>query len=245
MLKYFLEKLQYTIGKFNYIWKLEFQENGNIHWHIMQDKTVDWKVVRGIWNNTQKEYVDEYQIKMKTKYKNGYYYDKKMTDKNGKIIDEETQKKRYNAGRKANWRNPNSTDIKIIKQEEYNQIGNYINKYITKQETEKNQNAEIKITRYWSCNKKLTELKYPTITEDQLTNIEIEKITNQQTKIIRTENWQEICRIIEFTQTETIITTETNAIKQTNEKLNEEEKQTEKQKQRIEKLIKQYEKKYN
>ena len=100
-----------------------------------------------IKSNTQKEYVDEYQIKMKTKYKNG------------KIIDEETQKKRYNAGRKANWRNPNSTDVKIITEQEYNQIRNYINKYITKQETEKNQNAEIKITRYWSCNKKLTLLK--------------------------------------------------------------------------------------
>ena len=69
-----------------------------------------------------------------------------MKDKNGKIIGKEIQEKRYKQGRKANWRNTNSTDVKIITQEEYNQIGKYINKYITKQETEKNQNAEIKIT---------------------------------------------------------------------------------------------------
>lgn len=241
MLKYFIQRLQYTIGKFNYLWKIEFQENGNIHWHIMQDKKVDWRVVRGIWNNTQKTYVDEYQVKMKTKYKNGFYYDKNMKDKNGKIIETEIQERRYKQGRKANWRNPNSTDVKIITQEEYNQIGNYINKYITKKEEEKQIKTEIKINRYWSCNKELTNLKYPTITEDQLTNIEIEKITNQPTKIIRTENWQEICRIIEFTETETIKKVETETIKKTNEQLNKKIEITEEEKKRIEKKLKQYE----
>ena len=63
LFKNYIEKLQYTIGKFNYISKIEFQENGNIHWHIMQDKEVDCKIVRGIWNKTQIEYVNGYQKK--------------------------------------------------------------------------------------------------------------------------------------------------------------------------------------
>ena len=40
LFKNYIEKIQYTVGKFNYISKIEFQENGNIHWHIMQDKEV-------------------------------------------------------------------------------------------------------------------------------------------------------------------------------------------------------------
>ena len=69
LFKNYIEKLQYTIGNFNYISKIEFQENGNIHWHIMQDKEVDWRIVRGIWNKTQTEYVNGYQKKMLKKYK--------------------------------------------------------------------------------------------------------------------------------------------------------------------------------
>ena len=30
----------------------------------MQDKEVDWKIVRGIWNKTQIEYVNGYQKKI-------------------------------------------------------------------------------------------------------------------------------------------------------------------------------------
>ena len=128
---------------------------------------MDWKVVRGIWNKTQHKEVDQYQNKQKTKYKNGYFYDRTMIE-NNVIVSEEIQQKRYLQGKKANWRNPNSTDVKIITEKEYNQIGNYINKYITKKEEEKQIKTEIKINRYWSCNKKLTQLKYPTITEDQI-----------------------------------------------------------------------------
>ena len=104
MFKKYIEKIQYTVGKFNYISKIEFQENGNIHWHIMQDKEVDWKIVRGIWNKTQIEYVNGYQKKMLKKYKNGFFFDTEMKTKSGEIIDYETQLKRYKIGTKASWR---------------------------------------------------------------------------------------------------------------------------------------------
>ena len=147
LLKNYIEKLQYTIGKFNYISKIEFQENGNIHWHIMQDKEVGWKIVRGIWNKTQIEYVNGYQKKMLKKYKNGFFFDTEMKTKSGEIIDYETQLRRYKIGTKANWRNPNSTDVKTINENEYDQIGSYINKYLNKKEEDKNIH-QIKIDRY-------------------------------------------------------------------------------------------------
>ena len=60
-----------------------------------------------------------------------------MKTKNGEIVDYETQLKRYIIGTKANWRNPNSTDVKTINENEYDQIGSYINKYLNKKEEDK------------------------------------------------------------------------------------------------------------
>ena len=37
---------------------------------------------------------------------------------NGKIVNEEIQLKRYEKGVKANWLNPNSTDVEIINNED-------------------------------------------------------------------------------------------------------------------------------
>ena len=51
---------------------------------------------------------------MLKKYKNGFFFDTEMKTKTGEIIDYETQLKRYKIGTKANWRNPNSTDVKTI-----------------------------------------------------------------------------------------------------------------------------------
>ena len=70
-----IEKIQYRYGSINYAWKLELQQNGNPHYHIIFDKPIDWKIIRKQWNKIQSTHVDEYQIKMKSKYKNGYFFD--------------------------------------------------------------------------------------------------------------------------------------------------------------------------
>ncbi len=108
----------------NYIWKAEMQKNENIHYHILTDAKINWKVIRKNWNQIQKIYVDKYQIKMKEKYKNGYYFDKEIKNEKGEIIENEIQLKRYEKGKKANWRNPNSTDLKET--EDIKEIGKYI-----------------------------------------------------------------------------------------------------------------------
>lgn len=244
LFKNYIEKLQYTVGYFNYISKIEFQENGNIHWHIMQDKEVDWRIVRGIWNKTQKEYVNGYQKKMLKKYKNGFFFDTEMKDKQGNTIDQETQLKRYTIGKKANWRNPNSTDVKIIKEDEYEKIGIYLNKYLNKKEEDKNIH-QIKIDRYWTCNKELTNLKYITIEEDQLNYEEKHLIHLNQNKIIYNEKKQPTCKIHSRIISETIEKIERTAVNKTIEELTQKTAITEDHKKRIEKKQLQYEKQVN
>ena len=190
--KKFIQTIKYKVGGFNHVWKSELQKNGNIHYHILTDKIIDWRIVRAVWNRIQKIHVDCYQIKMKEKYKNGYYFDTKLTNQKNEIIDEETQKKRYLYGKKCNWRNPNSTDIKIV--DDVEQLGAYINKYLTKDVEENNEITEknTPIKRYWGKNQELEKLKFTTIKESELSNNTITEIINNQIKKIVVEN-TEIC----------------------------------------------------
>lgn len=45
-----LENLKKTYGLQNYIWKAESQKNGNIHYHVLLDKWIDWSHVQRLWN---------------------------------------------------------------------------------------------------------------------------------------------------------------------------------------------------
>ena len=192
LLKQWIEKIEYRYTDINYVWKAEYQENGNIHYHLIMDDKIEWKTIRKQWNKTQTKYVDEYQNKMKLKYKKGYYYDTEMINKDGTIVNEETQLNRYKKGNKANWRNPNSTDVKIIEETEV--IEKYINKYINKKE-EENQTDEKVISRYWGCNDKLKELKYGTISELSLNPKTLKELKEETIKEIKDNN-QIKCTII-------------------------------------------------
>lgn len=193
MLKKWIEIMQYRYGKFNYVWKVEFQKNGNIHYHLMIDEKIDWKVVRKNWNKIQKVHVDEYQIAMKNKYSRGFYYDEKMIDKNNNIISEEIQKERYEKGYKANWRNPNSTDVKIVDLTKEN-VGAYVSKYVAKNEDDKNETNK-KITRFFGCNDELRLIKYSTLNEMDIDYYLTDLIKFNEIKEIKNENHQVVCSV--------------------------------------------------
>lgn len=198
-LKSFIEKMETRYNKFNYAWKIEFQSNGNLHYHIIIDKEIDWKIVRSQWNKIQSIHVDKYQTKMKEKYRNGFFFDENMLDKNNKIIDEETQKKRYDKGYKANWRNPNSTDVK--NSETYGGIANYINKYILKKEEEKEEiETQKKIKRYYGTSDTLKQLKYCTIKENEIDIQTLMILIDNKIKDITTPEGKIICTISEKIQ---------------------------------------------
>lgn len=109
-------------------WRAEPQKNGNIHFHLLFDHYVDWKLIRGNWNRilAKKGYIKQYQNNMKEFHKNGFTPRPELF----KYWSLEAQKKAYQHGIDTNWTNPNSTDIHAL----YNikSVGSYICKYMTK-----------------------------------------------------------------------------------------------------------------
>lgn len=201
-LKLFVEKLKYRYGNINLVWKLELQKNGNPHYHIITDIEIDWRIVRGLWNNIQKVEVKGYQIKMRNKYKKGFFYDENLTE-NGKIVNEEIQLKRYEKGIKANWLNPNSTDVEIINNED-DAVFKYIAKYVSKEEEEKVSNS-YKTSRFWGCTDNLKKLEYQKIYINELDTESIELLEKNLIKIIKNEQDLELCSIYNTINTNQII----------------------------------------
>lgn len=144
-LQEFLKEITRIYGG-RYFWVGERQKNGNIHYHILYDRNCDPMIIRRIWNAKQNKlgYVDRYSEKMKSKFKNGYFY-----DANNKASNEK-QYERYMYGEKTKWKSPNSTDKKPI----INRKGmtNYISKYVSK-------NDSIMCGRTWGRSQGLQDVK--------------------------------------------------------------------------------------
>lgn len=56
MLGRFMIRLQRQYHVRNYFWRAESQENGNIHFHILADRFIDWQLIRQEWNGIQADY---------------------------------------------------------------------------------------------------------------------------------------------------------------------------------------------
>lgn len=56
----------------NYVWKSEYQKNGNIHFHILTDKFIPWSELQNRWNRIQNKlgYVDRIEFIPKKKQPN-------------------------------------------------------------------------------------------------------------------------------------------------------------------------------
>ena len=63
----FLNWLRYTIGCKNYVWKAELQLRGQLHYHLIINKFIDYRVLRAKWNKLQSDngYLREYVSKTK------------------------------------------------------------------------------------------------------------------------------------------------------------------------------------
>lgn len=111
-LEEFLKWLNRTKGALMYVWKLELQKRGQIHFHILSDVFVHWREVRDKWNYIQARHTD---------ILGGMDY--------------------------------NSTDIHSIHQAK--DVGQYIAKYISKNEDAPEVLAKMKIKKFWGCSKNL------------------------------------------------------------------------------------------
>lgn len=133
MLNRFFIELKRKCNVTSYLNVCEKQENKNIHFHILFEKFIDWKVMRDLWNSIMNDngYIEMYRNNQKHFHKDGFRLRPELLDK----WSEEKQLLAYQYGMQTNWSNPNSTDIKDL--EDKKNIAAYITKYICKGVDEK------------------------------------------------------------------------------------------------------------
>lgn len=126
----FLQKLRKHLGMQNYVWRMEFQANGNVHYHICTDTYIDYYYARKEWNKSlnQLGYVSAYASRMQSMP----FWEYQENAKNGKYYNPEKCYKTYLEGKKHGWQQPNSVDVKNAKSSD--NIGSYISKYFSKKE---------------------------------------------------------------------------------------------------------------
>lgn len=129
----FLQQLRKRLKMINYVWRLEFQANGNAHFHIVTDTYIDYYLALKLWNNelTKHGYIKAYQEKMNSM---SFVEYQKRFGKNykGEPLPKEIVFKRYENGKKTKWNKPNTIDVKNVSSG--NNINYYISKYFSKKE---------------------------------------------------------------------------------------------------------------
>lgn len=127
----FLEVLRKRLKMCNYVWRLEHQSNGNVHYHIATDTYIDYFFALKHWNNITEKlgYVSLFSSKMQALPYTEYH---KRYSHNGEISPDITYK-RWVKGKAEKWRNPNTVDVKNAKSSD--NIGYYISKYFSKKES--------------------------------------------------------------------------------------------------------------
>lgn len=156
----FLTEVRQRTDMQNYVWRLEFQKNGNVHYHIVTDTYLDYFFILKIWNRILKlnNYIEDYHNKHKdlslVEYNKIYNPDKK--------IEFNVIAKRYAKGKSNKWEQPNSVDVKSVISKKA--ISNYISKYFSKSNNdnpimnEYDNEDNIESLRIWFCSRSLSKL---------------------------------------------------------------------------------------
>lgn len=144
----------------NYVWRLEFQKNGNVHYHIATDSYIPYTNCKLLWNRCLKKlgYIQDYQAKMSGMSFEDY---RKNYSNNGEIPFN-VLRERYGRGCVTNWDSPNTVDVRAVGNAK--NIAFYISKYITKKSDEKlnpvvsAREPSDSNLRLWFCSKSLSAL---------------------------------------------------------------------------------------
>lgn len=126
-----LTQFRNVLKMHNYVWKLEFQDNGNVHFHLITDTYIDFHYARRAWNVIINKlgYVDVYADKFQAMSFQEY----RDLFKNENPPSIQTLASWYEKGRRSKWLNPNSVDVRNVTNEKA--MGYYLSKYIAKQGT--------------------------------------------------------------------------------------------------------------
>lgn len=159
-LNQFFTELKSKYNLENYVWRLEFQKNGNAHYHIATDTYIDYTSAKLIWNRCLQKlgYISAYQNKFIGM--SFIEYCKNYSD-NGKTPIA-TLRERFGRGCATRWDSPNTVDVRAVSNAK--NIAFYISKYITKK-SDHNLNEIVKERepaetnlRLWFCSRSLSKL---------------------------------------------------------------------------------------
>lgn len=130
LLNTLLTDLRRNVGMKNYVWRLELQKNGKIHYHIVTDASVSYKYLRHVWNRIQLE--QGYMKSFTEKFSNMDFnqYSEYMKSQGYKNMRVEKLPEWFAKGKREKWENPNSVDVAYVNNEK--SVSAYISKYITK-----------------------------------------------------------------------------------------------------------------
>lgn len=160
LLNHFLTEVRQRTKMQNYVWRLEFQKNGNVHYHIVTDTYLDYFFILKIWNRILKanNYIKPYKEKHEQLSLLEY---NKLYNPKGKV-EFNTIAKRYARGKANKWEQPNSVDVKSVISKRA--ISFYISKYFSKNNkdnpimNEHDNNDNIENLRLWFCSRSLSKL---------------------------------------------------------------------------------------
>jgi len=159
-LNQFLVECTKKFGLQNYVWRLEFQKNGNVHYHIATDCFIDYTSCKLIWNRCLSKlgYIAKYQEKFIGMTFNEYCKD---YNDNGRVPFN-TLRERFGRGTATRWDSPNTVDVRAVSNAK--NISFYISKYITKK-SEHTLNPVVSSRepsdsnlRLWFCSRSLSRL---------------------------------------------------------------------------------------
>lgn len=174
-LNQFLIELRHAYDVNNYVWKAELQKNNNIHFHLVTDKYIDFQALRRRWNRVLEKlnYITAYSNKFKDINLSQYHA---MRNQKAPCSFEKSAAA-FAAGKRSNWRNPNSVDVKSVYGKK--ELAMYLAKYICKPTTTKTANAqdqerETKFGRSWSRSYSLANVKY----QNKFTLVQVQHIIN-------------------------------------------------------------------
>lgn len=214
MLNRFFIELKRKADVYTYLNVCEKQENKNIHFHVLLEKYVDWKLIRSIWNKILNDngYIENYRNNQLHFHKDGF----KLRENLISVWSEIAQRKAYEYGMATNWNDPNSTDIHAL--EKVKNIGAYITKYVCKgidikldaklNEINKNLYTEDEMKSFrkkfhedlvlhykidgkiWSCSTNLESLKNADfIIENELLEVVEAIVNNKKTDVYKGESF--------------------------------------------------------
>ena len=161
LLNQFLTEIREKTKMENYVWRLEFQKNGNVHYHLVTDTFLDYELTKKVWNRIlyNHGYIQDYQKKFSKMTLTEY---NKYTNPDNKKEFKKVATS-YFKGKACNWSQPPTIDIKSVISNKA--ISNYIAKYFAKSsddnpiknELDNDENSQN--IRLWFCSRSLSKLK--------------------------------------------------------------------------------------